>query len=405
MKKRVFLLFAVLLAVMLLLCACGENKAPDEAAEETPAPQAEVETVIAIPDFFIGTWVSVNDPADVLVFGGDGTLRVNGTQIEIIGASDDSVRYRYADTEASISFLSGYLSAGYPLPLSDKSGYAVFYLQGTENPTERFVGTWTLCTGEGSVWNENTVEEFSITGDGELKLGEESFPAGFQMVFNSREEYGWTLQTDDDSIWCSFFTDDPEALSLGTGEGWGRYYRDVRTEELTLKNWKDYFDLLITYSLRRDEGGGIHNSMARVFLAGKEEYEILCVKNGKANVTSTPTTFAMIEYDLNTGEYTLRNLTAKERWKYNTKYFADFRNRTTEEPFREFGKEVSADADPNAFKGWGVNFAVFSEDAPKTEGEIAFAPTITKLVYRVNRISGTILYREKGEAFDIHTEE
>ncbi len=404
MKKRAFLPIFLLLAAILLLSACGESGAADEVPAETPAPETETGAVIEIPDRFIGTWVSVNDPGDTLVFGGDGTLSVNGTQIELVGSSDDSVRYRYADKEASISFLSGYLSGGGPLPLSDKSAHAVFYMQGTDNPKERFVGTWTLCAGEGSVWNDGAVEEFSITPEGELLLCGEAFPAVFEMVFDSREEYDWTLQTDDGRIWCSFFNDDPEALSLGTGEGWGRYYRDVLTEELTLKNWNDFFELLITYSLRRDEGGGVHNSMARAFLAGKEEIEILCVRDGKASVTSTPTTFAMIEYDPDTGEYTLRSIAPKERWKYNSKYFADYRNRTTEEPIREFGLEVSADEDPGAFRGWGVNFMIYSEDKPKIEEDLIIAPTVTKLVYRVNRISGTILYREKTEAFDNHAE-
>ena len=391
-KKKTIAWITLFLAAVLLLSACGSKTEAPAAA--TPLPEEEIEPKIELPESVIGTWISINNPEDNLVFTEDGKLTVNGTEIELLELSENGILYRCGDTEGTISYAHEYLSCGFPLPLSEKSSYAFFYRQGEENPATRFAGTWTLCSGEGSVWNDAVVEEFSITDDGEVLLGGESFPAVFQMVFDHQENGGWMLRADGDRIWCSFYNDDPEALNLGTGVGWGKYCQNVKTAELSLDNWQDFFDTLVVYSLGRDDAGNIHNSMARLLLAGKDDLEILCVRDGSATVTSSPKSFAMIQYDLDAGTYDFRAVAPKERWKYNTNYFLPYKNTTTNDVFRLYEDETLLKADQNGFKGWAMCALVYSDKTLMRDGNMLTSPTITDFYVIVSKISGTICYRE-----------
>lgn len=382
----------MLATALLLLAACGSEPEP---VPETPAPEEELTPAIELPGSVIGTWISLNDPADVLVFTEDGTLSANGEEIELLEASDEVILYRCGDLEGTISLVHGFLSCGHPLPLSENSSFAYFYREGTESPLDRFVGTWTLCDGAGSVWNEAPVEEFSVTEDGELLLNGDAFPAAFQMVIDQNRDFGWMLVADGERIWCSFYNDDPQALDLATGEGWGKYYQNVETVELSLNNWKDYFDIAVVYSLGRDDTGKIHNAIARLLLAEKDEIEILCVRNGSATVTSSPKAFAMIQYDLDAGTYDFRAVAPKERWKYNTNYFLPYKNTTTTDVFRLFGDENDPDVSRDAFNGWAMCALVYSEKTLIRDKNMLTSPTITDFYVIVSKIEGTVCYRVK----------
>ena len=386
MRKKTVFGLSFLLAAAILLSACGAGS--EIAAEPSPEPTETPAPTIELPESVIGTWISMNDPADTLVFSKEGELFVNGTQIELLETTENGVRYLFGGSEGVISVSHGYLSCGFPLPLSERSAHTFCYRSGEDNPADRFVGTWTLCDGEGSLWNGAAVQEFMITDDGSLLLGDEAFPIGFQMTFDGGNDCGWMLQADGDRLWCSFFNDDPDALSLGTGDGWGKYYKDLMTAELSLDNWRDFFDFVIVYSLGRDDAGNPYNSMARFMLAEKGDHDILCIRGGAASVTSTPKTCSMIQYDLKSGEYGFRELTTKERGKYNNNYFLSYRNRTVNETFRKFEDGVLPGG------GWGLSIVVFSENTLVRDGGTVTAATITEFYSNLSKISGTVYYRD-----------
>ena len=391
MKNRTITLFFLLLAALLLLSACGE--ASEAPPAETLPPEEEPATALELPGFVVGTWISLNDRSDVLIFTENGTLSVNGTAVELLEATENGIRYRCGGAEGMISFVRGYLSCGSPLPLSENSVNSFFYKEGEEDPANRFAGTWTLCSGEGSVRNGTVVEEFTITEAGDLLLPDGAYPTSLRMVFNDRQDCSWMLQADGGSLWCSFYDDEQDALSLGTGEGWGKYYRNVEFADLNLNNWQDYFDFVVGFSFGRDDAGNIHNSMARLFLVQKADLDILCVKDGKASVTSTPKSYAMIQYDEETETVSFREITQKEKIKYNQKYFLPYRNTRANEPFRIIGDGMFFDSALQEIGGWGACVLYYSDNTLLRDGNVIASPVMTDFYVYVSAISGTICLR------------
>ena len=174
--------------------------------------------------------------------------------------------------------------------------------------------------------------------------------------------------------------------------GFEYYCKDVRSVELTLDNWREYFDVVTTYSTRCDEGGNVKYVMNRAFLTPKENFGFCGILNGWVAFTASPTAFAMIEYDVKANTYTIRDMTARERETYNSQFFKDKINYASA---GSLGQYLKWSTDTETFASWGISLYEYAEDRFTLNGNIALVPTTIAADVDVTRIMGTIYYRDK----------
>lgn len=429
MRKTGIIVFILFLAALLLLTACGGQEAQAPAPEAAPAQAAAAEApkeekspfppvdaaIVAPDEAFVGVWLSVNTD-DKLTVNADGTVLFNDLPAYVSEATDEDVFLRLIEwtekadgDQASFTGISGksdrsdlgwlhYDAKGFLYPWengTDLFPFTYYYREGTESPAKKFYGTWTRCAGYGSTsWNGSLVETFVITTDNKIQINGDELDISYHLLNNGE----WSVEAQEGQevrIHLDMYDDTKGAYRLYIDHlsyGFEYYCKDVRSVELTLDNWREYFDVVTTYSTRCDEGGNVKYVMNRAFLTPKENFGFCGILNGWVAFTASPTAFAMIEYDVKANTYTIRDMTARERETYNSQFFKDKINYASA---GSLGQYLKWSTDTETFASWGISLYEYAEDRFTLNGNIALVPTTIAADVDVTRIMGTIYYRDK----------
>ncbi|MBQ3865164.1 MAG: hypothetical protein II781_04930, partial [Clostridia bacterium] len=109
-------------------------------------------------------------------------------------------------------------------------------------------------------------------------------------------------------------------------------------------------------------------------------------------VAASPAAFGMIEYNLKTNEYQLRDMNAQEREKYGDEYFAGLDNFSREGRIEKYAeRDPKKDTDP--VTGYGFRVVNISENEPVINGDMVTAPMVIDYKVEILRIIGTVYYK------------
>ena len=404
--KRVFSVILLILSV-LLLPACGAAATAPTAATEAPtaAPQATTisaasEYAVEVPKAFRGKWFSMIDPDQWVLFDESSITTPDGTKISLTYAAKKQVSFKIGDIKGMCSLEKGYLQGKRLLPLSERCRNDWFYREGEENPMDRFKGTWILTEGEGSRLKNTPIESYTVTDDLTLLVNGESFPLQCEPVLTEKspKTTEWLLNSSDGRIHVSISEEYNGAGGISTGgSGWGVYYQDVKTLELTTENWQDFFVVQTGYAMEADEEG-VFRSETYVLLLPREGVCIRSISDGRITGRVIAEDGETLHRELEGGSVTLDEMTPAERadfsmlfsmWKvtpvdselYNLAWFGL--------PKDVLDVTEGADGAP-----WGTILTSFVDSTVKQNGSVLSGTVLTDLHFEISSISGTIYLGE-----------
>ena len=100
----------------------------------------------------------------------------------------------------------------------------------------------------------------------------------------------------------------------------------------------------------------------------------------------------MIEYNLKTNEYELREMTAQEKERFGDEYFAGLDDLSYEGRIEKYAeRDPKKDTDP--VTGYGFRVVNISENEPVINGDMVTAPMVIDYKVEILRIIGTVYYK------------
>ena len=446
MDRKAIVIFTFLLAAIMLLSACGGTvsvqtagpgsaSAPVQseqqaAAADAPTAQAEVLPeagspatgeaeapeaddlgdlpVAQIPEALAGVWISVADPEDRIVIDANGTGKVDEALPE-----EGKVAFRFyvAESEADGWLLAEALDQ---VPYTEMYGTdfefrllgdvlmfpegmydGYFYREGDKDPVEYLYGTWTLSTGDISpLWNGAKAEQF-VVGPGMLTINGDALPIRFAPNdLSDGSDQPWMFYSENGLIQGLMFQPEVFALSIQGQNLSGKYYKDVKSVELTPDNWQDFFEWRIVYTLERDKNTGKNSVKTWLCLMTREDVKVLGTRNASAYLAGTEISFSMIKYNIKTHEYSfekpepayLRDINVSRYISGVTKNLRDGKRIDTVDS-RWVEMEGS---EKGGF--FGMLYGCLSRDA-SIQDDIATALVLSKVSIKATKMSGTIYYQ------------
>ena len=347
MRKRSFVLLLVLLmTVSAALTGCSGASAPgtQQPPEETASVPTETETEPATAD--VGEFASESDreryealyglelPFEIGVFRleAEGVCFLDGRQLswrpdgrKISVRDGDTALYTFEpygfypgdDSTTAVKLTA----ADDPEKVYKFNGVRTLVLarQGPADIPERFVGTWGFYKADNDI--PPITEELTITEDGFLSYNGSSYSlvenedisvSGgegvllFQGVYSSPE---------DPRIHILESTQQEDLLGFCLDDGSVNiqyFVKGLKKAELTPENWQDYFTFGMDFSLRRNDSGEIESVSSYYALVPRDGIRIWRIDDGFAGWVIHPSAYGIVEFDLTTEEYTLREATPEE---------------------------------------------------------------------------------------------
>ena len=173
---------------------------------------------------------------------------------------------------------------------------------------------------------------------------------------------------------------------------------DTISIDLTLDNWADYFEPVISYGVQLDDANTPESVYSIVSLVPKENVNVISVNNGLADFTWSYSEWAVIRFDAESREFSIDPMTEEERESYLITINI-YGQAETIGTFEDHEDYHAGYVKPNYYlgdhyDGWCCNIDVLRYYV-ETEDPMQKALVFTSIEFNMKEIGGTLIYTGK----------
>ena len=329
MKKVLALMLAMVL--VLSLAACGGNDTKESSTDKTSGIAEQSDTVkdteqapqenVDVPDSLVGTWY-------IMPNFSEGSMSASGSSVTIL------------DEAEILSFTI------------IKNG--TITVDGKEYPMKKSS-------------DNNSLRAFQDYGE---------YNAAYTVNIGD-DQYEIGINTDTDNSNYIVFQPFGNKVASYTPLYAKKNYT-LKTAELTLDNWQDFFEVKSEYKLHKNDWDDFDGVYAAWYFGEKNDIIISDIQNARIAFKSSSTETSMIHFDKNTEEYTFSDAVTESNEPYESE--SDINIYNTEDSYHNIWVSIYD------------NYRFLPQKDFKDAGNEYTARVVTKVNVEVTRIMGTIIY-------------